>query len=46
MLLIIMQLFKHFDFHLVNPTKPWNSESYNVYVEDSQWLRVTEDKEC
>lgn len=44
-LLIILQLFRNFDFHIANPAKPWNSICYNVFVEDSQWVRVTEDKE-
>ncbi|KAH6651703.1 pisatin demethylase [Truncatella angustata] len=35
------ELLRHFDFQLVNPTKPWESRSYSVFVEENMWVKVT-----
>ncbi|KAK7709818.1 hypothetical protein SLS64_006060 [Diaporthe eres] len=36
------ELFRHFDFTIAYPAKPWNSRCYNVFVEDNMWIQVTE----
>ncbi|POS75469.1 cytochrome P450 [Diaporthe helianthi] len=36
------ELFRHFDFMIAYPDKPWNSKCYNVYVEDNMWIKVAE----
>ncbi|ORY57504.1 cytochrome P450 [Pseudomassariella vexata] len=36
------QLFRHFDFQIVDVTKPWNSISYLGWMETEMWVKVTE----
>jgi cytochrome P450 len=35
------QLFRYYDFQIAQPTKPWNSASYTVFIEQDMLLRVT-----
>lgn len=35
---------RNFDFELANPVKPWDSYSYNVFVEENMWVKVTSAK--
>ncbi|KAI0012536.1 cytochrome P450 [Xylariaceae sp. FL0662B] len=41
---IFFELLRAFDFQLVNPVEPWDSLSYNVFLEENMWLKVTEAK--
>lgn len=36
------QLFRHFDFQLVNPAEPWISEFYTVFMETDFLVEITE----
>lgn len=36
------QLFRSFDFQLVNPMKPWDSECWSIWTEDNYFVQVTE----
>ncbi|KAH8780172.1 BcABA1, cytochrome P450 monooxygenase [Diaporthe sp. PMI_573] len=36
------ELFRHFDFMIAYPDKPWNSKCYNVFVESNMWVQVAE----
>ncbi|KAI8237060.1 Fumagillin dodecapentaenoate synthase [Colletotrichum sp. SAR 10_99] len=38
------ELMRNFDFELANPVKPWDSYSYNVFVEENMWVKVTSAK--
>lgn len=37
-----LKLLRAFDFQLINPTNPWKSRSYSVFVEENMWVKVTE----
>ncbi|KAK6863881.1 cytochrome P450 [Apiospora arundinis] len=39
---VYFELLRAFDFQLANPTKPWDSKSYAVWVEENMWVSVTE----
>lgn len=39
---VLLQLFRHFDFMIAYPDKPWNSKCYNVFVESNMWVQVAE----
>ncbi|KAI0130500.1 pisatin demethylase [Xylariales sp. AK1849] len=39
---VFFELLRVFDFQLANPTKPWESRSYSVFVEENMWVKVTE----
>ncbi|KAK3937750.1 cytochrome P450 [Diplogelasinospora grovesii] len=39
---IFFELMRAFDFQLVNPMKPWDSQSWSQFIEDNMWVRVTE----
>ncbi|KAI1085034.1 cytochrome P450 [Whalleya microplaca] len=39
---IIFELLRTFDFQVVYPAKPWDSLSYNVFIEENMWMKVTE----
>ncbi|KAG8157725.1 hypothetical protein KVR01_012387 [Diaporthe batatas] len=39
------ELFRNFDFQLVNPMKPWESECWSIWTEDNYFVQVTE-SEC
>ncbi|KUI71671.1 Pisatin demethylase [Cytospora mali] len=36
------EMFRYFDFQLVNPEKPWNSEIWTIWMEDNFMVHVTE----
>ncbi|ROV93639.1 hypothetical protein VMCG_08103 [Cytospora schulzeri] len=42
LLKVYFELFRYFDFQLVNPVKPWSSESWNIWVEHDFMVQVTE----
>ncbi|KAK7923377.1 Fumagillin dodecapentaenoate synthase [Apiospora marii] len=39
---VYFELLRAFDFQLANPSKPWDSKSYAVWVEENMWVNVTE----
>ncbi|KAK8095770.1 cytochrome P450 [Apiospora kogelbergensis] len=39
---VYFELLRAFDFQLANPSKPWDSKSYAVWVEENMWVSVTE----
>ncbi|KAI4592647.1 hypothetical protein KJ359_010549 [Pestalotiopsis sp. 9143b] len=39
---VFFELLRAFDFQLINPTNPWKSRSYSVFVEENMWVKVTE----
>lgn len=36
-----VQLFRDFDFQLLNPIKPWSEELFNTFVVSDMWMRVS-----
>ncbi|ORY58096.1 cytochrome P450 [Pseudomassariella vexata] len=38
---VFFELLREFDFQLVDPTKPWDSSSYSVFIEENMWVKVT-----
>ncbi|KAI2619225.1 BcABA1, cytochrome P450 monooxygenase [Hypoxylon sp. NC1633] len=38
---IYFELLREFDFQLVNPMKPWDSQSYSQFIEENMWVRIT-----
>ncbi|KAI1382433.1 BcABA1, cytochrome P450 monooxygenase [Hypoxylon crocopeplum] len=38
---IFFELMREFDFQLVNPMKPWDSQSYSQFIEENMWVRIT-----
>ncbi|CAN8103392.1 unnamed protein product [Discula destructiva] len=39
---VFFELFRHFDFQLVNPGKPWDSEFKTVFMEKDFFVQITE----
>lgn len=37
-----MQLFRYFDFQLVNPMKPWHSELWSIWMDDAFLVQISE----
>lgn len=37
----VLQLFREFDFQLLNPGKPWSEELFNTFVVSDMWMRVS-----
>lgn len=37
----VLQLFREFDFQLLNPAKPWSEELFNTFVVSDMWMRVS-----
>ncbi|KAF6822863.1 pisatin demethylase [Colletotrichum plurivorum] len=35
------EFMRNFDFELADPVKPWDSWSYNIFVEENMWVKVT-----
>ncbi|KAK1638423.1 BcABA1, cytochrome P450 monooxygenase [Colletotrichum phormii] len=35
------ELMRNFDFELADPVRPWDSFSYNIFVEENMWTKVT-----
>ncbi|KAF2464741.1 cytochrome P450 [Lindgomyces ingoldianus] len=42
---IFVELLRHFDFEFIDPSKPWRSVNFNLFMQDHMWLRITERKE-
>ncbi|KAL5327503.1 hypothetical protein ACEPPN_005201 [Leptodophora sp. 'Broadleaf-Isolate-01'] len=38
----IFELFRNFEFQVVDPTKPWKSHNSGLWMQSEMWLRVTE----
>ncbi|KAK1759048.1 Pisatin demethylase [Echria macrotheca] len=38
---VFVELLKRFDFQIANPTKPWNSVNYALWLQWDMWVRVT-----
>ncbi|KAK1991880.1 cytochrome P450 [Colletotrichum falcatum] len=39
---IYVELLRNFDFQIINPTKPWHSVNFNLFMQDNFWVKVTE----
>ncbi|KAK4442519.1 Pisatin demethylase [Podospora aff. communis PSN243] len=35
-----VELLRYFDFQLVDPTKPWESKNYSLFMQKNMWLKV------
>ncbi|KAE9368277.1 cytochrome P450 monooxygenase [Stipitochalara longipes BDJ] len=40
----LFELFRSFDFEIVNPSRPWKSENVGSWIQREMWVRVTERK--
>lgn len=38
---VCVQLFREFDFQLLNPAKPWTDECFNSFMTKDMWMRVS-----
>ncbi|PVH84007.1 cytochrome P450 [Cadophora sp. DSE1049] len=38
----VFELFRHFDFQIVDPANPWKSHNCGLWLQSEMWLRVTE----
>ncbi|KAL2060597.1 hypothetical protein VTL71DRAFT_9238 [Oculimacula yallundae] len=38
----IFELFRNFDFQVVDPTRPWKSRNSLLWMQSEMWLKVTE----
>lgn len=41
---VIFELFRNFNFEIVNPSRPWKSENVGLWMQSEMWMRVTERK--
>lgn len=41
---VLCQLFREFDFQLINPAKPYKEELFNTFVVSEVWMRISERK--
>ncbi|KAI0195845.1 pisatin demethylase [Xylaria flabelliformis] len=39
---VYFELLRAFDFQVANPTNPWKSRSYTVFIEEDMWVKVSE----
>jgi cytochrome P450 len=39
---VFVELLRRFDMTIVNPSKPWESESRGIFLQKSFWVRITE----
>ncbi|KAI9154962.1 Cytochrome P465 monooxygenase [Paramyrothecium foliicola] len=39
---LFVELFRTFDFQLLNPEKPWDSQCYMIFLEQNMWIKVLE----
>ncbi|KAL2277472.1 hypothetical protein FJTKL_15389 [Diaporthe vaccinii] len=39
---VYFELFRHFDFQLVNPMKPWHSELWSIWMDDAFLVQISE----
>jgi hypothetical protein len=38
---VVSQLLRHFDFQLVNPSQPWKSVNFNLFLQRDMWVSVS-----
>lgn len=41
----LVQLLRNFEFDVVDPTKPWTSINYGIFMQYNMWLRVSKREE-
>jgi len=41
---VFFELLRHFDFSVVDPTKPWKSANVGLWMQSELWVEVTERK--
>ncbi|KAK5632140.1 hypothetical protein RRF57_007854 [Xylaria bambusicola] len=41
---VFVELLRRFDMSVVDPSKPWDSKNYTVFVQNKMWVRITERK--
>lgn len=39
---VVFELFRHFDFQIVNPARPWKSVNAGLWIQSEMWVKVTE----
>ncbi|WYZ40986.1 hypothetical protein EsH8_IV_001327 [Colletotrichum jinshuiense] len=39
---VFVELLRNFDFQIIDPTKPWHSVNFNLFMQDEFWVKVTE----
>ncbi|KAF2454651.1 pisatin demethylase [Lineolata rhizophorae] len=39
---VFVELFRRFDMAVMNPAKPWSSESFGIFLQKDFWVRITE----
>jgi cytochrome P450 len=39
---VFVELFRNFDISIVDPTRPWSSDSRGIFLQKEFWVRVTE----
>ncbi|KAK0644678.1 cytochrome P450 monooxygenase [Cercophora newfieldiana] len=37
---VFVELLRHFDFQIVDPTNPWESKNYALFMQRNMWVRV------
>lgn len=40
--IVVLWLFRNFDFPIVDPANPWKSHNCGLWLQSEMWLRVTE----
>lgn len=39
---LLFELFRDFDFQIINPKTPWVEKQFGIFLINSMWMRVTE----
>ncbi|OCL11726.1 cytochrome P450 [Glonium stellatum] len=39
---VFVEILRRFDITIINPSKPWNSDSRGIFLQKDFWVRVTE----
>lgn len=39
---VVVELLRHFEMSVINPDKPWESDSRGIFLQKDFWVRVTE----
>jgi cytochrome P450 len=42
---VFVQLLRNFNFEVVDPSKPWSSDSWGIFLQKDFWVRITEREE-
>jgi cytochrome P450 len=42
---VFVELLRRFDIAIVDPSKPWSSDSRGIFLQKNFWVRVTEREE-